>query len=203
MYPMDYEEFLWALEDTTTFPMMKYAYENRRALGDAVHRQFMRKFRLYMLIGGMPQAINAYLDTNDLRQVDDVKNEIIELYIDDIRELDESGRASRIFESIPGELAKSKLRYTVGSVIENADAYNLNAVWEDLESLLTINISYKCSIFISRQYFHCRRLYFKWKINPFECSCEVIKNNNRIFFCCLIYVIFFIRIAKYKSLTRC
>ncbi len=145
MFPMDYEEFLWALDDSTTFPMIRSAFENRRALGDAVHRALMRQFRVYMLVGGMPQAVNAYIDYNDMRRVDEVKREIIELYIDDLREIDESGKASSIFESIPGELAKGKLRFTVGSVIENADGLNLNAIWKDLENSLTISFSYKCT----------------------------------------------------------
>lgn len=143
MFPMDYEEFLWALNDTTTFSMMRLAFEKRRPLGDAVHRALMRQFRIYMLVGGMPQAVNAYIDYNDLQRVDKVKREIIELYIDDLREIDESGKASRIFESIPGELAKGKLKYTVGSVIENADGLNLDLIWKDLENSLTINFSYK------------------------------------------------------------
>lgn len=145
MFPMDYEEFLWAIEDTMTFSMMRYAYENQKPLGDAVHRKLMRQFRLYMVVGGMPQAVNTYLDYNDLKRVDEVKREILELYIDDLREIDESGRASRIFESIPGELAKGKLRFSVGSVIENADAYNLDPIWQDLENSLTINFSYRCT----------------------------------------------------------
>lgn len=145
MFPMDYEEFLWAINDTITFPMLRYAFEKRIALGDAVHRALMRQFRVYILVGGMPQAVNAYIDSNDMRRVDQVKREIIELYIDDLREIDKSGRASRIFESIPGELAKGKLRYTVGSVIENAHGLNLNTIWQDLENSLTLNFSYKCN----------------------------------------------------------
>lgn len=145
MFPMDYEEFLWAIADNQTFKMMRYAYDNRKPLGDAVHRKLMRQFRLYMIIGGMPQAVNQYLNFNDLKRVDEVKREILELYIDDLREIDESGRASRIFESIPGELAKGKLRFYVGSVIENADSYNLDHIWQDLENSLTINFSYRCS----------------------------------------------------------
>ncbi len=145
MFPMDYEEFLWALGDTETFTLMRYAFEHRRALGDAVHRTLMRRFRLYILVGGMPQAVNAYLRYNELKQVDEVKREILELYIDDLREIDKTGRASRIFESIPAELSKGKLRYMVGSVIENADAQKLDTIWQDLENSLTINFSYKCN----------------------------------------------------------
>ncbi len=145
MFPMDYEEFLWALNDTVTFPMIKYAFENRCPLGDAVHRKLMRQFRLYMIVGGMPQAVNAYIEYNDLKRVDDIKREILELYIDDLREIDVTGKASRIFKSVPGELAKGKLRYTLGSVIENADAYKFDTIWQDLENSLTLNFSYRCT----------------------------------------------------------
>lgn len=145
MFPLDYEEFLWALGDNMTMKIMRYAHDSLKPLGDAVNRQLMRKFRLYMLVGGMPQAVNAYLRTNNLAEVDTVKREIIELYIDDLREIDVSGRACRIFESIPGELSRNKLRYTVGSVIENASSINLDPIWQDLENSLTINMSYRCS----------------------------------------------------------
>lgn len=145
MFPMDYEEFLWAINDTTTYPMMEYAFEKRISLGDALHRALMRQFRIYMLVGGMPQAVNAFIEYNDMARVDKVKREIIELYIDDLREIDETGKASRIFESIPGELAKGKLRYTIGSVIKNADALNLDVIWQDLENSLTVNFSYRCT----------------------------------------------------------
>lgn len=145
MFPMDFEEFLWAIGDNVSMSMIRYAYEHLKPLGEVVNRKLMRQFRLYMLIGGMPQAVNAYLNTNNLSSVDVVKREILELYIDDLRELDSSGRASRIFESIPAELSHNKLRYTVGSVIENAHSMNLDHIWQDLESSLTVNVSYKCS----------------------------------------------------------
>ncbi len=145
MFPMDFEEFLDAIGDSNSFNMIRYAFTNKRPVGDAVHRKLMRIFRLYMLIGGMPQAINAYLDSNNMQMVDEKKREIIQLYIDDLREIDESGRASRIFQSIPGELSRGKLRYAVGSVIPNADSQNLDTIWQDLENSLTINFSYRCS----------------------------------------------------------
>lgn len=145
LFPMDFEEFLWALEDKTTMTMIRYSFENLKAVGDAVHREIMRKFRLYMLVGGMPQAISKYLETNNLAVVDKVKREIIELYIDDLREIDESGKASRIFSSVPGELSMGKLRFQVGSVIENADAFDLDSQWQDLEDSMTVNFSYRCT----------------------------------------------------------
>lgn len=145
MVPLDFEEFLGAIGESNSFTMIRYAYDKKRALGDAVHRKLMRLFRLYMIVGGMPQAINSYIESNNLQKVDEKKREIIQLYIDDLREIDESGRASRIFESIPGELSRGKLRYNVGSVIPNADSLNLDSVWQDLENSLTINFSYRCS----------------------------------------------------------
>lgn len=145
MYPLDFEEFLEAIGENQIFPLLRYSFEHLRQLGDATHRKIMRLFRLYMLVGGMPQALNKYIDTNNLAEVDNVKREIIELYIDDLREVDESGRASRIFETIPAELAKGKLRFNVGSVIDNASSLNLDSTWKDLEDSLTVNISYKCT----------------------------------------------------------
>ena len=101
MHPLDYEEFLWAIGKTQTYELIKYSFQNLKPLGDAVNRDLMRDFRLYMLIGGMPQAINAYLEANDFSTVDAVKRNILELYIDDFRKIDPSGRASRLFSSCP------------------------------------------------------------------------------------------------------
>lgn len=142
MYPMDYEEFLWAINESQSIELIKYAYMNLKPLGDDINRRLMRQFRLYMLIGGMPQAVNEYLDTNNLAATDEVKREIIELYLDDLRKIDPSGKTTRIFESIPGELAKSKLRFEPGSVIKDADRSNLNEIWKDLEDSLTVNFAY-------------------------------------------------------------
>ena len=101
MYPMDYEEFRWALGDQVTLPLLKEAFETKRSVGDQVSRQLLRDFRLYMLVGGMPQAVNTYLDTNNLSEVDQTKREIIDLYTDDFRKIDPSGKTSRLFKAIP------------------------------------------------------------------------------------------------------
>ncbi|MBN2940707.1 MAG: AAA family ATPase, partial [Streptococcus sp.] len=103
LYPMDYEEFRWAMGDTATFPLLKQFLDAKVPLG-AAHREAMRNLRLYMLVGGMPQAVNEYLDTNNLSKTDAVKREIIELYLDDFRKIDKTGRAAKLFESIPSEL---------------------------------------------------------------------------------------------------
>lgn len=70
MYPMDFEEFLWAIGKEASFDFIKNCYENLQPLGESINRAVMRDFRLYMLVGGMPQAINAYLDSNDFAVVD-------------------------------------------------------------------------------------------------------------------------------------
>ena len=142
MYPMDYEEFLWAVGRGESFDLIKYAFDNGKSLGDAVNRELMRNFRLYMLVGGMPQAINEYLKTNDFASVDAVKRSILELYADDFRKIDPAGRASRLFRSIPAELSRHTTRYKVGSVIENATASRLGEVLMDMADSMTVNFAY-------------------------------------------------------------
>ena len=142
MYPMDYEEFLWATGKTNSYELIRYSYENCKALGDAVNREMMREFRLYMLIGGMPQAVNAYLESNDFSTVDSVKRNILELYIDDFRKIDPSGRIPRLFSSIPAELSRNVMRYKVGSVIENATASRISELLMDIADSMTVNFAY-------------------------------------------------------------
>ena len=142
MYPLDYEEFLWAIDKLQTYELLRYSYQNFKSLGDAVNRDLMRNFRLYMLIGGMPQAVNAYLESNDFSAIDAVKRNILELYIDDFRKIDPTGRASRLFTSIPAELSRNTTRYKVGSVIENATAARLSELLMDMADSMTVNFAY-------------------------------------------------------------
>ena len=92
LYPMDMEEFYWAMGNEASPSQMRQAYQMRMPMGDAVHRRWMRDMRLYMLVGGMPQAVDEYINTNDLQAVDAVKRKIIELYYNDFRRKDSSGR---------------------------------------------------------------------------------------------------------------
>lgn len=142
MYPLDFEEFLWAVNKPQTYDLIKYSYQNFKLLGDAVNRELMRYFRLYMLVGGMPQSVNAYLESNNFSAVDAVKRAILELYIDDFRKIDPTGRASRLFTSIPAELSRNAMRYQVGSVIENATASRLGELLMDVADSMTVNFSY-------------------------------------------------------------
>lgn len=107
MYPLDYEEFQWAMGNTATIPLLQQAFEQRIALGDATHRRMMRDFRLYMLVGGMPQAILEYIKTNNLAAVDIVKRDILSLYLEDLNKIDNTGRASRLFRYIPAQLSNN------------------------------------------------------------------------------------------------
>jgi hypothetical protein len=142
MYPMDFEEFLWAIGKPQVYDLVRYAYTNLRPLGDSVNRSILKDFRLYMLIGGMPQAINAYLENNDFAAVDEVKRSILELYADDFRKIDATGKASKIFTSIPAELSRNSLRYMVGSVIENARPSRMGEIFADMADSMTVNFTY-------------------------------------------------------------
>lgn len=143
MYPMDYEEFRWAMGDTASLPLLKVYYDQHIPLGPAF-RTSMRDFRLYMLVGGMPQAVNTYLDTNNLQKVDETKRKIIRLYKDDFLKIDSTGKVGKLFMSIPGQLARSASRfvpyYTLGSVEEDKLLEMLYA----LEDSKTVNMVYHC-----------------------------------------------------------
>jgi len=141
MFPMDYEEFRWAVGDTATVPLLRQFFDKQLPLGQAF-RKAMRDFRLYMLVGGMPQAVNEYLDTNNLSKVDTVKREIIELYNDDFLKIDPSGRASHLFQAIPSELSKNASRYQVGSVLSDSERKNLSEVLNALKDSMVVNFSY-------------------------------------------------------------
>ena len=143
MYPMDYEEFRWTMGDTVTVPLMGENLKNRRSLGDGVTRKLMHDLRLYMLVGGMPQAVETYLKTNNLTDVDDTKRAILELYNDDFMKIDPSGRVSKLFSAIPAQLSKNASRYQVNSVLEKRENRDTMAeLLRDLEDSLTVNFAH-------------------------------------------------------------
>lgn len=142
MYPMDFEEFLWAVGKPSTFDFIRHLFEKLDSAGDSMHRTLMREFRLYMLVGGMPQAVAAYNDTFDFSVVDRVKREILGIYADDFRKIDFTGRASTIFKSIPAELYRNKSRFMVGSVIENARPSRMSEIFADIRDSKTVNFAF-------------------------------------------------------------
>lgn len=141
MYPMDYEEFRWALSDETTVPMLKKFWEVKKPLGPA-HRNTQRDLRLYMLVGGMPQAVNTYLNTNNLKKVDAAKRKIIKLYADDFRKIDPAGRITRLFLSIPAQLSNNESRYQPTTVLGNVDREKMTELLSNLENSKTVCFAY-------------------------------------------------------------
>lgn len=119
MYPMDYEEFLWALGDQSTMPLLNNVFQKLQSLGDPLNRKLMRDFRLYMLVGGMPQAVDEYIQTNNLRKVDMIKRDILNLYEDDFHKIDPTGRISQLFDAIPAQLSKHASKYQISNVLDN------------------------------------------------------------------------------------
>lgn len=142
MHPMDFEEFLWAIGNQATTKLLAGMLEKRMPLGDAVHRKLMRDFRLYMLVGGMPQAVNEYLETNNFRKVDEVKRDIIQLYVDDFKKIDSTGKMSLLFDAIPAQLNTNASRYQVSSVLEGERAEKILELIADMADSKTVQIAY-------------------------------------------------------------
>ena len=142
MFPMDYEEFRWALGDTATIPLLRSVFEKKMSLGDAVHRKLMRDFRLYMLVGGMPQAVAAYIKTNNFTEVDFVKRDIIALYEEDFGKIDGSGRAKALYDGIPAQLSRDAARYQVGNAVPEEKPNRIINVLKDMEDSMTVNIAF-------------------------------------------------------------
>ncbi len=117
VYPMDYEEFMWAV-GKDSYNVLRELYKTNRPVGNAVNRSLMRDFRIYMAVGGMPQAVQAYVDGKNFSQIDRIKRDIIDLYIDDFKKIDESGLIGKMYKSIPSQLATGKKRYVVSSATQ-------------------------------------------------------------------------------------
>lgn len=143
MYPMDYEEFRWAMGDTATIPLLHSIWEHPQPLKEA-HRKLMRDFRLYMLVGGMPQAVDAYLESNNFEIVDRAKRLILDLYDEDFGKIDPSGKAARIFAAIPAQLNSNASRYQLSSVIHRARNEDYIELISEMEKSKTVNISHHC-----------------------------------------------------------
>lgn len=142
MYPMDFEEFLWAIDDEVTTDTIKMLLENKKSAGNALHRNLMRMFRLYMLVGGMPQAVETYIEHNNLQVVDEIKREIIDLYEEDFTKIDGTGLAGDIYDAIPANLSSNASRYVLSSAREGVRAEQVRELIPDMLSSFTVNIAY-------------------------------------------------------------
>ena len=142
MYPMDFEEFLWAIGDDTTANTIKTLIKMKKPAGNSMHRNLMRTFRLYMLIGGMPQAIETYLEVNNLQVVDEVKREIIDLYEEDFVKIDGTGLAGNIYDAIPANLSSNASRYVLSAAKSGTRSERVRELIPDMLSSFTVNIAY-------------------------------------------------------------
>lgn len=144
MHPMDYEEFRWALGDTVSVPLLKKCFTEQTPLGAAACRQMLRDYRLYMLVGGMPQSVKEYIETNNFERVDKMKRTILDLYESDMRKIDPTGRAAMMFCNVASQLSHGGSRYQVSTVMDNLRAENLLPVLEDMKASMMVNVANHC-----------------------------------------------------------
>ena len=142
MYPMDYEEFLWAIGDTATFSLLKKCFDMNQGLGDSINRKQLRQFRLYMLVGGMPQAVSAYIETNNFRKVDEIKRDILNLYESDFAKIDPTGRLAMLFDAVPAQLNKNAARYQTSSVLNGEKQDKILELIAELKDSKTVLVAY-------------------------------------------------------------
>ncbi|MDY2700273.1 MAG: AAA family ATPase [Lachnospiraceae bacterium] len=142
MYPMDFEEFLWAIGDEVTADTIKILLQKKKSAGNVLHRNLMRIFRLYMLVGGMPQAIETYIEQNNLQAVDETKREIIDLYEEDFTKIDGTGLVGDIFDAIPANLSSNASRYVLSNAREGIRSEQVRELIPDMLSSYTVNIAY-------------------------------------------------------------
>jgi hypothetical protein len=126
MFPMDFEEFLWANGDRITMQAIREAYNRRKALGDAIHRKIMQTFRTYMVVGGMPQAVEAYVSGKTYAQIDFMKRMILDLYEEDLAKYDSDNRekASVVYKTIPEQLENKNSHFKFSKIDKNARYQN-------------------------------------------------------------------------------
>ena len=115
IYPMDYEEFSHAIGNN--YGLIKQLFDMKTSIGQEVNRKLMRDMRIYMAVGGMPQAVEAYVKGNNFSTIDNVKRQIINLYEEDFKKIDSSGKISALYHSIPAQLARDQKKYRISSAL--------------------------------------------------------------------------------------
>lgn len=143
MYPMDFEEFLWAMGDEQTMPFIRSCFEKKQALGP-LHRKVMDSFRHYMIVGGMPQAVLKYVETNNFMKVDAVKRNILALYKADIEKyaVGNEKKVKAIFEAIPSALSKHEKKFRLSTLKDNARLRDYESSFFWLAESRVVNICY-------------------------------------------------------------
>lgn len=147
MFPMDFEEFLWAMGDEATVPLIRRCFEAKKPLGQALHRKIMNDFRQYVLVGGMPQSVLAYLDGKNFGASDEAKRRILRLYRDDVSKFAAGyeEKVYAVFDGIPGQLSKKEKKYRLSSVNRNARfrAYEDSFIW--LNEAMVVNACFNAT----------------------------------------------------------
>lgn len=143
MYPMDFEEFVWAMGDDTLMPYIRTRFEQKRPMG-AFHRRAMDYFRQYMIVGGMPQAVSMYVRTRDFEKVDGVKRDIIALYRNDIRKYadNQETKVSAIFEEIPSQLQRHEKKFRLSALADDARMRDYSQAFFWLSDAKVVNCCY-------------------------------------------------------------
>lgn len=147
MYPMDFEEFLWARGDDVSADFIREAFASRTPLGQAAHRKLLKDFRLYMAVGGMPQAVAELLESNDFSRVDEVKRDILLLYHNDLKKLDSRYRLSTslILDALPSELSSHSRLFKATALGKNARVSRNYSSFEAIKDSMIVSIAYNCT----------------------------------------------------------
>ncbi|MBR6843481.1 MAG: ATP-binding protein [Bacteroidales bacterium] len=142
LLPMDFDEFRWAVGDNSMPELIRQSFALKRPMGEAVHREWMRVLRTYMAVGGMPQAVDTYIKTNNLQFVDAKKREIIMLYDDDFRKIDPDGNISKLFLDIPAQLTSNANRYIASSAAKSRIDRQENGYIADMADSQVVSLAY-------------------------------------------------------------
>ena len=147
MFPMDFEEFLWAMGDEATFPLIRKCFEAKKPLGQTLHRKIMNDFRQYILVGGMPQSVLAYLNEKNFAASDEAKRRILRLYRDDVSKFAAGyeDKVYAVFDGIPSQLSKKEKKYTLSSINKNARfrSFEDSFVW--LNEAMVVNACFNAT----------------------------------------------------------
>ncbi|MBR1452033.1 MAG: ATP-binding protein [Candidatus Methanomethylophilaceae archaeon] len=148
MYPMDFEEFCWALGDETTIPLIREHFEKKEPLGTELHRSILTQFRKYMLVGGMPMAVDIYARTSDFGKAEESKRQILQLYREDISKKSKRNklRTMKLFEAIPSELSKHDKRVEISHIDEKGRMANFDEPIYWLEDSMIANTCYNTTV---------------------------------------------------------
>ena len=141
MYPLDFEEFLWAMGDDTTYALIRDHFCNRKPMGQVLHRSIMKMFRQYMLVGGMPQVVTEYAKEKDFEAADRIKKRILRLYREDISKFAKGyeSKVFAIFDDIPGQLSKKEKKYKLTSLGKSARRREYEDAFVWLDEAMVVN----------------------------------------------------------------